>query len=153
MPDGDQTVVGERGVMLSGGQKARISLARAAYRDADIVLLDDPLSAVDTHVSKQLFEKCISGLLKDKIVILATHQLQYLHQATKVLLFQQGTMLASGTADELVSQGYDVGDIVRTVNEDDIMTSQGQRSVLPPTVDVEDNISISRHSFVTSEVS
>ncbi|XP_075259847.1 ATP-binding cassette sub-family C member 4-like [Convolutriloba macropyga] len=89
MPDGDQTVVGERGVMLSGGQKARISLARAAYRDADIVLLDDPLSAVDTHVSKQLFEKCISGLLKDKIVILATHQLQYLHQATKVLLFQQ----------------------------------------------------------------
>ena len=62
-------------------------------------------------------------------------------------------MLASGTADELVSQGYDVGDIVRTFNEDDIMTSQGQRSVLPPTVDVEDNISISRHSFVTSEVS
>ena len=59
MPDGDQTVVGERGVMLSGGQKARISLARAAYRDADIVLLDDPLSAVDTHVSKQLFEKYV----------------------------------------------------------------------------------------------
>ena len=57
MPDGDQTVVGERGVMLSGGQKARICLARAAYRDADIVLLDDPLSAVDNHVSKALFEQ------------------------------------------------------------------------------------------------
>ena len=57
MPDGDQTVVGERGAGLSGGQKARVGLARAAYRDADIVLLDDPLSAVDNHVSKELFEK------------------------------------------------------------------------------------------------
>ena len=57
MPDGDQTIVGERGAGLSGGQKARVGLARAAYRDAEIVLLDDPLSAVDNHVSKALFEK------------------------------------------------------------------------------------------------
>ena len=57
MIDGDETIVGDKGVMLSGGQKARVSLARAAYREADIVLLDDPLSAVDNHVSKHIFEK------------------------------------------------------------------------------------------------
>ena len=59
MIDGDETIVGDKGVMLSGGQKARVSLARAAYREADIVLLDDPLSAVDNHVSKHIFEKLV----------------------------------------------------------------------------------------------
>ena len=57
MPDGDMTLVGERGVSLSGGQKARISLARAVYFDADVYLLDDPLSAVDAAVSRHLFDK------------------------------------------------------------------------------------------------
>jgi ATP-binding cassette subfamily C (CFTR/MRP) protein 4 len=75
-PDGDKTIVGERGVSLSGGQKARINLARAVYRDADIYLLDDPLSAVDAHVGRHLFDNCIKTYLKDKLVILVTHQLQ-----------------------------------------------------------------------------
>ncbi len=57
LPKGDMTSVGERGVTLSGGQKARVNLARAIYHDADIYLLDDPLSAVDTAVAKQIFEK------------------------------------------------------------------------------------------------
>ena len=100
LPQGDLTLVGERGVTLSGGQKARVNLARAVYRQADVYLLDDPLSAVDTAVSKHLFEKyntnlvsllamymirCIRGILSDKAVILVTHQIQYLKQCDTVL--------------------------------------------------------------------
>lgn len=75
---GQKTTIGERGVNISGGQKARISLARAIYSDADIYLLDDPLSAVDPSVANGIFTDCILGALKDKCVILVTHQLQFL---------------------------------------------------------------------------
>ena len=68
-------MIGERGVNISGGQKARISLARAVYSNADIYLLDDPLSAVDPEVANAIFNDCICGALKDKLVILVTHQL------------------------------------------------------------------------------
>jgi ABC-type multidrug transport system fused ATPase/permease subunit len=71
--NGLETMIGERGVNVSGGQKARISLARAIYSDADIYLLDDPLSAVDPQVAKNIFFQCISEYMKDKIVILVTH--------------------------------------------------------------------------------
>lgn len=71
--NGINTTIGERGINISGGQKARISLARAIYSDADIVLLDDPLSAVDPEVARSIFENCIRTVLKDKIVILVTH--------------------------------------------------------------------------------
>ena len=83
--DGDLTLVGERGVTLSGGQKARVNLARAIYRDADVYLFDDPLSAVDTAVAKHLFDKCIRGLLGDRVVVLVTHQLHFALQADKIL--------------------------------------------------------------------
>ena len=69
-PNGDQTIVGERGVVLSGGQRARVSLARAVYVDADLYLLDDPLSAVDVKVGQQIFEKCIKDLLGNKTRLL-----------------------------------------------------------------------------------
>ena len=69
----DETVIGERGVNISGGQKARISLARAIYSNADIYLLDDPLSAVDPEVAQAIFSECITGHLKDKLVVLVTH--------------------------------------------------------------------------------
>ncbi|KAK3528342.1 hypothetical protein QTP86_033632 [Hemibagrus guttatus] len=76
LPYGDQTEIGERGLNLSGGQKQRVSLARAVYSNRDIFLLDDPLSAVDAHVGKHIFEECIKRELKGKTVILVTHQLQ-----------------------------------------------------------------------------
>ena len=80
LPNGDKTLVGERGSSLSGGQRARVSLARAVYKNASIYLLDDPLSAVDAHVGKQLFEDCIgpNGYLakRQNTRILVTHQVE-----------------------------------------------------------------------------
>lgn len=105
-PYGDNTLVGERGVMLSGGQKARINLARAVYKDADVYLLDDPLSAVDTHVGNQLFEECITNFLKEKCVILVTHQLQYLRNVDNLVILENGRVKAQGRYQELYEQGY-----------------------------------------------
>ena len=80
--------MGERGISLSGGQKARINLARALYIDADIYLLDDPLSAVDAHVGRHLFDLAINSFLHDKIRILVTHQLQYLKIVDQILIIE-----------------------------------------------------------------
>lgn len=115
-PYGDNTIVGERGVLLSGGQKARICLARAVYKDADIYLLDDPLSAVDTNVGKQLFEECIRGFLKRKCVILVTHQLQYLGNVDKLVVLENGKIIAEGTYENLSQQGH-FGNLL--LNKDD----------------------------------
>ncbi|KAL7292212.1 hypothetical protein TKK_0014165 [Trichogramma kaykai] len=89
-PEGDHTIVGERGSSLSGGQRARINLARSVYREADVYLFDDPLSAVDAHVGKHLFEECISRHLKGKTRILATHQLQFVKDVDGIILLDQG---------------------------------------------------------------
>ncbi|CAD5112466.1 DgyrCDS1687 [Dimorphilus gyrociliatus] len=87
----DQTIVGENGLMLSGGQKSRLSLARSIYRDADIYLLDDPLSALDNRVAKQIMERCIHNYLKYKTVVLVTHQTQFLQDADIVYLIENST--------------------------------------------------------------
>ncbi|CAH1101123.1 unnamed protein product [Psylliodes chrysocephalus] len=100
-PFGDRTMVEERGVSLSGGQRARINLARAIYADADIYLLDDPLSAVDTRVGKHLFEKCIKGYLKDKTTILVTHQLQFLKEADIIVIIENGKIQKMGNYNEV----------------------------------------------------
>uniref|UniRef100_A0AAG5CQF6 Uncharacterized protein n=1 Tax=Anopheles atroparvus TaxID=41427 RepID=A0AAG5CQF6_ANOAO len=105
LPDGDQTIVGERGISLSGGQRARISLARAVYRRADIYLLDDPLSAVDTHVGKHIFEQCILMYLKEKVCVLVTHQLQYLQDIEHVVLMHAGRVEAQGPFRTLAESG------------------------------------------------
>ena len=78
--NGLDTEIGERGVNISGGQRARISLARACYSNADIYLLDDPLSAVDPHVGKNLFSLCLQEMLREKAVLLVTHQVSYLEK-------------------------------------------------------------------------
>lgn len=100
---GDQTVVGERGSSLSGGQKARINLARAVYRRADIYVFDDPLSAVDTHVGKHLFEECIERYLVGKTRILATHQLQYIKNVDAILLLEHGKLRKFNSYLDLLS--------------------------------------------------
>jgi ABC-type multidrug transport system ATPase subunit len=99
---GDRTEIGERGVNLSGGQKQRVAIARALYSDADVILLDDPLSAVDAHVGKHLFKKAVRGMLTDRLVVLATNQLQYLPFADKVLFLSNGEIIAEGKFHELM---------------------------------------------------
>ncbi|GAO49019.1 hypothetical protein SAICODRAFT_7613 [Saitoella complicata NRRL Y-17804] len=105
LPNGDLTEIGERGITVSGGQKQRINLARAAYFNADIVLLDDPLSAVDAHVGRHLLDHCICGIMADKTRILVTHQLHVLPRADRIFCVVDGRITESGTYDELVGKG------------------------------------------------
>ncbi|KAK2946055.1 Multidrug resistance-associated protein [Blattamonas nauphoetae] len=102
---GDQTAIGEKGVNMSGGQKARIQLARAVYSDKDIFILDDPLSAVDAHVGRYLMDECICGALKGKTVILMTNNLQFLDRADKVVVLRDGVIKAQGPYAEIREQG------------------------------------------------
>ncbi|CAF0900780.1 unnamed protein product [Rotaria sordida] len=88
---------------LDSGQKARVNMARALYRNADIYLLDDPLSAVDVKVAKHLFEKSIKGYLSEKTCILVTHQIQYLQNATKIILLYNGEIASLGTYNDLLA--------------------------------------------------
>uniref|UniRef100_A0A2K5Q441 ATP binding cassette subfamily C member 4 (PEL blood group) n=1 Tax=Cebus imitator TaxID=2715852 RepID=A0A2K5Q441_CEBIM len=118
LEDGDLTVIGDRGTTLSGGQKARVNLARAVYQDADIYLLDDPLSAVDAEVSRHLFELCICQTLHEKITILVTHQLQYLKAASQILILKDGKMVQKGTYTEFLKSGLDFGSLLKKDNEE-----------------------------------
>jgi len=104
-PEYDQTIVGERGEVLSGGQRARVGLARAVYSDADLYLLDDPLSAVDYKVGQHIFEKCIKGFLSDKTCLLVSHQEQHMKEADEVVMFYRGRVLKKGSFAELQEQG------------------------------------------------
>ena len=105
LPRGDLTHIGERGVSLSGGQRARVNLARAVYSDADIYLLDDPLSSVDVKVSNEIFEKCIGEALSDRIRLLITHQPNYLQKVDIVFLIDKDGSLSRGTFKELCESG------------------------------------------------
>lgn len=100
-PQSDQSLVGDRGMMLSGGQKARINLARAVYRQADIYLLDDPLSAVDSNVGREIFNNCINNFLKNKCVLLVTHQVQHLKNVDRIFVLEEGQIIAQGKYKDL----------------------------------------------------
>ncbi|XP_048586469.1 ATP-binding cassette sub-family C member 4-like [Nematostella vectensis] len=103
-PNGDLSEIGERGIAMSGGQRARVSLARAVYLDADIYLLDDPLSAVDFKVAKHIFEKCICGILKRKLRVLVTHHLHCKEMADEVVLLENGSMVACSDYKEFTEK-------------------------------------------------
>ncbi|OXB79025.1 UNVERIFIED_CONTAM: hypothetical protein H355_008503, partial [Colinus virginianus] len=115
LPNGDQTEIGERGVNISGGQKQRVSLARAVYSNADLYLLDDPLSAVDVHVGKHLFEKLIgpSGLLRSKTRVLVTHNLTILPHADLIIVMEEGKISEMGNYQELVSKRANFVELTR----------------------------------------
>ena len=101
LPAGDQTEIGEKGINLSGGQKARISLARAVYADTDIIMMDDPISALDANVRKKIFKHVFQGMLKDKTRILVTHAIDFLHLTDRIVVLKDGHIQACGTFEEL----------------------------------------------------
>ncbi|CAD5124539.1 DgyrCDS12817 [Dimorphilus gyrociliatus] len=116
-PAGDTTLVGEKGLMLSGGQKARIALARCLYKDSDVYLLDDPLSAVDNKVRDHIFYKCISEYLKDKIVILVTHHPDYMKDREKLVIMEKGKAGFYGTYESYKKEGC-YSNLVKSRNDD-----------------------------------
>eukprot|EP00270_Netrium_digitus_P011883 TRINITY_DN3802_c0_g3_i1.p1 TRINITY_DN3802_c0_g3~~TRINITY_DN3802_c0_g3_i1.p1 ORF type:complete len:1021 (-),score=283.23 TRINITY_DN3802_c0_g3_i1:236-2935(-) len=108
------TEIGERGVNVSGGQKQRISIARAVYADADVVILDDPLSALDAHVAKQVFENCVCGSLSAKTRIMVTNQLHFLPAVDWVVLMKGGKIVEQGTFDELLAKGKQFAELMES---------------------------------------
>ncbi|XP_011637000.1 multidrug resistance-associated protein 1 isoform X7 [Pogonomyrmex barbatus] len=106
LPAGDQTEIGEKGINLSGGQKQRVALARGVYNDSENYFLDDPLSAVDSHVGKHIFEKVIgpNGLLKKKTRVLVTHGITYLPEVDNIIVLKDGEITESGTYKQLLEK-------------------------------------------------
>ncbi|XP_034193261.2 ATP-binding cassette subfamily C member 4 [Osmia lignaria lignaria] len=114
-PQGDTSNVGEGGSSLSGGQRARVNLARAVYKRADLYLFDDPLSAVDARVAKHLFHKCIEKYLYGKTRILVTHQLQFVKQADIIVVLDKGSVKMQGSYEELSKSNQDFNEMMNRI--------------------------------------
>ncbi|XP_070538074.1 ATP-binding cassette sub-family C member 5-like [Ptychodera flava] len=119
LPNGEETEIGERGLNVSGGQKQRVSLARTYYTDRDIILLDDPLSAVDAHVGKHLFKQLIRGALRGKTILFVTHQLQYLSQCDEVLVMKEGRIVERGAHENLMKKDGEYAFLIKTHYSDE----------------------------------
>ncbi|XP_057338415.1 ATP-binding cassette sub-family C member 5-like isoform X4 [Microplitis mediator] len=121
LPAADETEIGERGVNLSGGQKQRVALARAYYANQDIYFLDDPLSAVDINVGWYIFENLIQRALKDKCVILVTHQIPYLSRCDQIYMMSNGRIVEQGDHVSLMQAGKEYASMVKS--DKSIMTN------------------------------
>jgi ATP-binding cassette subfamily C (CFTR/MRP) protein 1 len=130
LPDGDQTEVGERGISLSGGQKARLTLARAVYARADVYLLDDCLSAVDQHVGRHLIDNVLGpkGLLAGKTRILATNSIPVLMESDLIVLLREGRVLEKGTYDQLIAMKGEIANLIKTALNEDQSESRSRTS-------------------------
>ncbi|XP_041047617.1 ATP-binding cassette sub-family C member 12 [Carcharodon carcharias] len=133
-PFGDLTEIGDRGINLSGGQKQRISIARAVYSDKDIYLLDDPLSAVDAHVGKHIFEQCVKTVLQEKTVILVTHQLQYLEHCDEILLLEDGKIKEKGKHELLMNENGHYANLINNYQMNQ-PNSPEENNMIPPSSD------------------
>ena len=119
LPDSDETEVGEKGISLSGGQKARLALARAVYARADIYILDDPLSAVDQHVGRHLIDNVLgpNGLLAGKTRIMATNSIPVLMEASYIYLLMKGEITESGTYESVMVSKGSIYNIIRHMKD------------------------------------
>nr|CAG8528506.1 14943_t:CDS:10 [Entrophospora candida] len=126
LPGGDLTEIGERGINLSGGQKARVALARAVYSRADIYLLDDTLSAVDAHVGKHIFEKVIgsNGLLRKKTRIFVTHGIHYLSQTDFIVMLREGKITEQGNFESLMKQKLELYNLISEFGQEEIVEEE-----------------------------
>ena len=114
LPGGDQIEIGEKGINLSGGQKQRVSIARSVYSNSNVYFLDDPLSAVDAHVGKHIFDKVIGskGILRNKTRLLVTHAINYLPKVDKIIVMNEGRITEMGTYSQLLNKKGDFADFL-----------------------------------------
>ncbi|XP_062330079.1 ATP-binding cassette sub-family C member 3 isoform X3 [Osmerus eperlanus] len=126
LPGGDQTEIGEKGINLSGGQRQRVSIARALYSEADVYLLDDPLSAVDAHVAKHIFDKVMGpdGALKDKTRILVTHGISFLPQVDNIMVLVDGRVSEMGSYQALLKENGAFAEFLRNYSLEDIIEEE-----------------------------
>lgn len=138
LPAGDQTEIGEKGINLSGGQKQRVSLARAVYQNADIYLLDDPLSAVDSHVGKHLFDEVIGpkGMLSGKTRVLVTHGIGFLHKVDLIVVLKNGQISEKGTFQELLARKGAFSDFLQTYLTEQMQSVEGLNELIASEDDV-----------------
>uniref|UniRef100_A0A8C1VIW3 ATP-binding cassette, sub-family C (CFTR/MRP), member 2 n=1 Tax=Cyprinus carpio TaxID=7962 RepID=A0A8C1VIW3_CYPCA len=133
LPGRDHTEIGEKGINLSGGQKQRVSLARAVYSSADVYLLDDPLSAVDSHVGKHLFERVIGpkGLLKDKTRILVTHGISFLPYVDEIVVLVNGVVSEVGSYDGLRASKGAFSEFLETYGKEESNNADARKGLSP----------------------
>ncbi|KAK0163812.1 hypothetical protein PV328_002505 [Microctonus aethiopoides] len=151
LPAADETEIGERGINVSGGQKQRIALARAYYADQDIYFLDDPLSAVDANVGWCIFENLILDALKNKAIILVTHQIPYLSHCDQIYMMDNGRIVEHGTHVSLIQAGKQYYSMVKNImaNNKSIDDADDYEMILSD----EDNLGFSNkigNKFVTN---
>jgi ABC-type multidrug transport system fused ATPase/permease subunit len=133
MPDGYNTVVGERGATLSGGQRQRIGIARVMVRSSPILLLDEPTAALDTE-SEHLVIDALEKLMKGRTVITIAHRLSTIHDADRILVINGGVVAESGTHDELLSLGRIYSGLYHAQFKDDSAKANGQEAVVQSTM-------------------
>eukprot|EP00941_MAST-03F_sp_MAST-3F-sp1_P003569 g3569.t1 len=131
LPAGDQTEIGEKGINLSGGQKTRIALARACYANNDLYIFDDPLSALDAHVGRAVFDDLICKKLKGKTRILATHQLHLLPHCDRIIVLKEGRIVDDGAFADLIERSSDFKELmenhgVEEEEEDEVALSKSK---------------------------
>jgi ABC-type multidrug transport system fused ATPase/permease subunit len=147
-PNGLLTEIGEKGVNLSGGQKARIALARALYKLPDIYFLDDPISALDSHVGRHVFDHAIKEYLAEKTVVLVTHQLHLLPEMDQIFVLQNGTLAEHGTYKELMATGKILPELMVNYNIDE--NNSDQKKVVQ-NAEVEDSSNVERGNIIVAE--
>lgn len=142
---GDMAQLGEKGITLSGGQKARVSLARAVYSSRDIVLMDDPLSAFDAHVKREVFDQVCCDLLRKKTRIIVTHAVDFLDKVDRIIVMRKGKIMLNGTYSELLDHEY-FKKMMKTVGKQDKIneeecSSQADSEETSATKDTKDHMS------------
>jgi ATP-binding cassette, subfamily C (CFTR/MRP), member 1 len=128
LPAGDHTEIGERGITVSGGQKQRLNIARAIYFDADIILMDDPLSAVDAHVGRHIMDNAICGIMKNKCRILATHQLHVLNRCDRIIWMNEGRIESVDTFDNMMRDNRDFQQLMATTAQEEFLEDKNNEN-------------------------
>ena len=147
LPAGDGTEIGEKGINLSGGQRARVSIARAVYADADVYLFDDPLAAVDGHVGRHIFDECIIKQLQGKLRILVTNAVSYLPQCDQILVIERGEVVQCGTYADLLKEKRGIMyDLARSVSDSALSSFRDSES------DFEDEIHSDKEEILVSSI-